>query len=139
MKRNSLIIGFLIAFLLSLIWENLQWPLYQGSGGFWEHFWICFVASLGDVIIVGAIYAILALLFRDINWISQFDVKHVFPVLFIGFLVAVGIEKWGLNTGRWQYAEMPTLPLLNVGLLPILQMLIIPPLVFYGMKKVNSK
>ena len=131
MKNNAIIIGLLLAYFLNLVWENAQAPLYQGDVNFWR----CAVASLGDVAMIGIVYLAVALIFRNSNWISQFDLKHVFPTLSIGFLVAVGVEKWGLYTGRWEYAEMPIWPLLNVGLLPILQMLIIPSLVFYGMKK----
>lgn len=33
------------SFLLNLLWENLQAPLYVGYTSFAQHFWICFKAT----------------------------------------------------------------------------------------------
>jgi hypothetical protein len=44
--------------------------------------------------------------------------------------MAVAIEYWALATDRWTYAGMPLVPYTQIGLLPLVQMLLIPPLVF---------
>ena len=44
-----------------------------------------------------------------------------------GLLLGAGIEWRALAAGRWTYtAAMPIVPLLNVGLLPVLQLLVLP-------------
>ena len=46
-----------------------------------------------------------------------------------GAVVAVIMERVGLAAGRWAYGEaMPLLPGLDVGLWPVVQMTLIPPL-----------
>lgn len=49
----------------------------------------------------------------------------------VGVVIAVLIERHALATGRWAYTDwMPVLPVLDVGLVPVLQMLIVPAVVF---------
>jgi hypothetical protein len=48
--------------------------------------------------------------------------------------VAVGfaVEWWGLHLARrWQYSElMPIIPGTGIGAAPVLQMLVLPPVIF---------
>jgi len=121
----------IISFVLNLIWENLQAPLYQGYGNFWQHLSICSVASLGDVLIILVLYFILVMVNKNIFWITKISKSDIILVVTLGFLIAVGIEKWALMIGRWQYTEaMPMVPLLDVGLTPLLQMMLLPLLIF---------
>jgi hypothetical protein len=47
----------------------------------------------------------------------------------VGALGAVGLEWYALASGRWSYNErMPIVPLVNVGLWPVLQMTLLPSL-----------
>ena len=116
-----------ISFLLNVVWENLQAPLYQGYSNFWQHLPICSIASLGDVLIILLLYFILAIFNKDIYWITKMSKIDILTVIFLGMLVAVGIEKWALDIARWHYASsMPLIPYTNVGLFPILQMAILP-------------
>ena len=120
------------SFLLHLLWENLQAPLYKGFTSFQEHFWICFKATWGDLLFMLTIYAALAIVHRDPFWIAD-RVTYAHSTtwviaLLIGVLLAVNFELWAVYVDhRWQYTEaMPLIPILQVGLTPILQMLIIP-------------
>jgi hypothetical protein len=49
-----------------------------------------------------------------------------------GFFLAVLVEWVAVHIlNRWEYTpSMPTLPVLHIGLVPIAQMLILPPLIF---------
>ena len=117
-----------VNFVLHLLWENLQAPLYQGYTSFAQHFGICFKAALGDMIFMGIIYGTLALLHRDILWIAD-QAAYARPSTWIvavltGLLLAVGFELWALSTHRWAYGAMPTI--LGIGIFPMLQMIAIP-------------
>jgi hypothetical protein len=120
------------SFLLHLLWENLQAPLYEGFTSFRQHFWICFKATWGDLLFMLTIYAALALVHRDPFWIAdRAAYAHTATwviALLIGIILAVSFELWAVHVAaRWQYAEaMPLLPVVQVGLTPILQMLLIP-------------
>lgn len=133
--RTLLIIAG-ISLVLNLVWENLQAPLYQGYDSFWQHLPICSVASLGDVLIILVLYFVMAVVNKDIHWITKMSKSDVLILIVIGALVAVGIEKWALATERWQYGSaMPLIPYVEVGLLPVIQMSLLPLLAFYISKR----
>lgn len=122
---------FVVAVGLNFLWEMSQSALFTPMGGTNRAVWRCFVASLGDGAIIIAVVAIGALLFRRLDWfVRPGPAGYVFMAVF-GAGVAIFIERWALSTGRWAYAVgMPLISVLNVGLVPVLQMMILPPLVF---------
>ena len=120
------------SFLLHLLWENLQAPLYVGFTSFRQHFWICFKATWGDLLFMLLMYAVLAIVHQDPLWLTKKS-TYAHPAtwimtLLLGVLLAVNVELWAVYVaGRRQYEDaMPLVPILHVGLTPILQMLIIP-------------
>lgn len=131
MKVYTLITG--IAFLLNLIWENLQAPLYGYSyGKFLQHFGMCFWATLGDVIFIIVLYFIVARLRNDRSWFKKIKAQDLAIIIPLGFIAPIIWEKLALSLSLWHYTSaMPIIPWLNVGLAPILQMLILPLFAFY--------
>ena len=119
------------SFFLHLLWENLQAPLYVGYVSFSQHFWICFKATGGDLLFMLVIYIALTIMHRDLFWVANRAVySHpatwLLP-MFVGLLLAISFELWAIHVNhRWTYTGMPIIPLLKIGLTPILQMLIIP-------------
>lgn len=129
-----------VSFFLNLIWENVQAPLYGGYTGFGQHFLICLLGTLGDVVIILLIYSLLALLHRNTLWFKRIKAVDYCILIVLGGSTAVLIEQWALSTGRWHYNQlMPVISFFNVGLLPFLQMLILPPVIFYVLKQYWSK
>lgn len=131
-RLRPLGIFFVAAFMMHLLWENLQAPLYEGFTSFQQHFWICFKAAWGDLLFMLAIYAALAALHRDLFWIADRS-TYAHPATWIiavlvGILLAVSFEYWAVNVDhRWEYtAAMPLLPFLHIGITPVLQMMVIP-------------
>jgi hypothetical protein len=121
-----------ISFLLNLVWENAQAPLYAGYVGFWQHFALCFWGVLGDVLIIAFLYGVLALGHKNWWWIKSWNTQSVALLAFIGMMVAILIEYLALSVGRWAYA--PAMPLFigtKTGLWPVLQMTILPYVTFY--------
>lgn len=117
-------------FAANLIWEVAQAQLYAGYPGFWPNLLMCARASVGDVVIVAAIYGVFALAYRDVDWPVRSGIGTLVAVAIAGGLIGIVIEWWALSTGRWRYAGMPLLPIVNVGLLPVLQMAILPTSLF---------
>lgn len=123
------------SFLLHLLWENAQAPFYEGYESFAQHFWICFWGTLtGDMVFMGVIYTILAVVHRNFFWLGSRDaylrpVTWFFPPV-IGVLLAVSYELWAVYSAhRWAYANMPLIPVLEVGVFPVLQMVVVPLIV----------
>lgn len=126
----------LVAFLLHIVWENAQAPLYSGYQSFSEHFSICLVGTLGDVVITLSVLAFLWLLIKkDMSRPADF-----LGLAIIGFIIAIAIEQNALLAGKWNYVlAMPIIPWLNVGLAPIVQMTLLLPLSFYVAGLFNKK
>jgi hypothetical protein len=123
------------SFFLNLLWENLQAPLYAGFVSFLQHFWICFRATWGDLLFMSVIYAAIALIHRDFYWLvdraAYAQAATWIIAILMGILLAANFELWAVYVdNRWQYsASMPLIPVLQIGLTPVLQMIFIPLLV----------
>ena len=133
MPAGKLIAVFIVAVLLNYLWELGQAPLYLGmeeyNGGV---FWHCFVASLGDGIMVLLIVTAGWITLRQPAWFVRPGVRGYLVMITTGLVLAVVIEWIAVHKlGRWVYAEkMPTVPGMGIGLVPIAQMLILPPVIF---------
>lgn len=133
------------SFALHLLWENLQAPLYEGFVSFQQHFWICFKATGGDLLFMLIIYAALAVIHRDAFWFvnrAAYDHAATWMIaVLLGVLLAVSFELWAVYVAhRWQYAEaMPLLPILRIGLTPVLQMVFVPLIAFLFTRSFSSR
>ncbi|MFA5954656.1 MAG: hypothetical protein WC817_03925 [Patescibacteria group bacterium] len=104
---------FLFALILNWVWETTHSVLYvHYQGGAITPF-VLLRAALVDAIVILAL-ALLA---------QKFKLNKSTVVVTGGLIIAIVIELWALETGRWAYtAFMPIVPILNVGLTPILQL-----------------
>lgn len=125
----------LFALLLNYPWEFLQVPFFahMPTMPHWEAVLFCTRAALGDVVIALGAYWAVAALRRDRHWIRRPDRTAVLLFVAVGVLVTVGLEWHATEIqSRWQYGPlMPTLPLLGTGLAPLLQWLVLPPLIVW--------
>ena len=123
---------FIVAVPVNYLWELGQSPLYLPASTLSGMLWHCFVASLGDGLIIGLIYGACALLFRERDWYLRMSLPRWGVLLTANLAVGTLVEWAGLRLHRWSYADtMPLVPGVGVGLVPILQMLMLPPLVFW--------
>ncbi|AGA33231.1 hypothetical protein TVNIR_1565 [Thioalkalivibrio nitratireducens DSM 14787] len=124
-----------IAFLLHFVWEFLQVPLFADMPemAHWDAVRFCARAALGDAVITLAAFWVVTLVYRDRHWILAPAKAAIAGFIAVGVVITVALE-WHATVlvDRWQYAErMPTIPLLGTGLAPLLQWLILPPLVVW--------
>ncbi|MEK7649732.1 MAG: hypothetical protein AAB367_02110 [Patescibacteria group bacterium] len=112
---KQLIIVFIAAFFLNLLWENVHSYLYVHYQGGTITELLLMKAALFDafVTLVAAVLYI---------WVKPF--KNRLDVTLGGlFAFAIGLELFALATLRWSYSSwMPTLPCLDVGITPIIQL-----------------
>jgi len=133
---KKIFLATLVAFGLNFVWEVAQSflyaPHYQGLGQLISvHFW----ASLGDIVMVAGILSLAEIISRRILKNKNKKVE-LLSIIFFGFLLAVVVEKYALANLLWAYnAWMPIVPLLKVGLTPVFQMILIPPVIWRFLKK----
>lgn len=123
---------FFIAVALNYLWEIGQSPLYAGMKNWDNRWWHCFVPSLGDGVLLLIIYAIGGTAFARSDWYLRPTRRAYGLMLATGLCLGLGIEWLAIYVlHRWAYAaDMPILPGLGVGVVPIVQVLLLPPLVF---------
>lgn len=122
---------FGVAVVLNYPWEMAQSVLFAPMGSIGQASWRCFVASLGDGVMILAIQFAGWLIYRRSRWFQHWSVGPIAFTMAAGALIGVVVEWWGLSTGRWQYgASMPRLPGFDLALLPLVQMPILAPLTF---------
>jgi hypothetical protein len=121
-----------VAVVVNFAWEMAQMGLYVPVGNWAQDSVACFSASLGDGGMVLVIYAAGALVFRRLDWFRRPGVAGYAVLSTMGLILAAVFETFALRSGRWVYtASMPRLALTgSLGLLPMLQMLILPPIIF---------
>ncbi len=127
----------LFAFLLNLPWEFMQVPFFQGmpTAPHWEGVQSCARAALGDVVIMLMAYWAVAATARDRHWLQHAGKAQVAAFVTIGLVITVLIERLALAgwwMDGWSYSpRMYLIPVMGVGLAPVLQWLLLPPLALW--------
>jgi hypothetical protein len=95
-------------------------------------------AIMGDVVMTVILYLLLSLVNKSINWIrAKYDYKDMLISILYGLFLSFYFEVSALYTGRWEYSEnMPLFLNTDIGLLPVLQLLILFPVTFIGSRKI---
>lgn len=123
---------FVVAVLGNYLWELAQAPLYRGMKSVRTVWWHCFVASLGDGLMVLGIVASGGVICQRPTWFLCPGGRGTIVMLMVGLVLGVTVEWVAVHVlQRWAYtARMPRVPGLDVGLVPVAQMLVLPPLIF---------
>jgi len=120
----------------NLIWEVAQLPLYTI---WWDQSFkaIAFAVvhcTAGDVVLAGSlVITALAVVGRS-DWPAhQFGTVSLLATA-LGLVATVYLERMNTQVWRnWAYSElMPVIPWLDVGLSPVLQWILLPPLALLG-------
>ena len=118
---------------LYFTWEMLQAPFFTGMPEDWVAATaICALATLGDGVLV-ALMTAGALLYRDGRWFVPPSPSRYAVIVAIGVALQIVVE-WVMvyRLDRWAYAaNQPILPVVRVGILPVLQPIVLLPLVFW--------
>jgi hypothetical protein len=131
--REATITVFEVAVLLNYPWEMAQSVLYAPMGSAAEASWRCFLASLGDAAMILVVFAVGWVIYRDAMWFRRRFAGRLAYTIGIGVLFGILVELWGLADGRWQYGEsMPRVPILEIGVVPLLQIPILALLTFWA-------
>lgn len=128
------------AFVLNLAWEIAQVRLYT----IWDTAdsrtiaWALFHCTLGDVMIALVLFALAAMAFRRIDW----PLLRPWAGGAMTVICALAFTLWSewsnvYRAGNWAYkASMPTI--FNIGVAPLLQWLILPPVTIAAFRLVAS-
>ena len=122
----------ILAFLLNFAWELIQMPLYNRDSFSVNHIVFCALGAVADAIMVLLLYLGLAFIFNNPLWIQSLNWKRIAIVILIGGIGGILGEMRQLSWGSWAYADsMPIIPLINVGVSPVLQFMTLPLLSYF--------
>jgi len=132
---------FVLAVPLNLIWEIAQIKAYDfPETSLMTDVIGCFVPTLGDGLMTLIIFWSGWAIFQDSQWILNPRLKSYLLMSAVGLLLAVIVEWNAFRTGAWGYNEqMITTPILGVGLFPVLQMLLLPPVTAVLVQRIWKK
>jgi hypothetical protein len=134
----------IFSFLLNLAWEMWQVPFFLGMADapHWQGVKACTQATAGDAGIALAAFWITAVAARNRHWMFAPRKSDLAAFIGTGLIATIVFEALATEVlGRWTYTEaMPRLPIIGTGLLPLLQWLVIPPLVLWFVRRqINCK
>ena len=127
----------MFSFLLHFVWEFLQVPTYAGMAEMrhWEGIKVCTAATFGDVGFALTAFWIASAAARNRYWIRKTTGRLVPSLTFIavGVVLTVAFEYYYTQVSlRWSYSELMLLvPPFGTGLSPVLQWIVIPPIVLW--------
>ncbi len=130
------LILFLAGFFINLVWEISQKQFFAGKpvDTFIEGLYYCSLASIIDGITVVSIYFISSLILKT-------DHKLFYLLTaFLGALCAIFFENVAFYLNLWSYKEsMPMVPLVEAGILPFFQLILLVPLSIFLANKINMR
>ncbi len=98
----------------------------------WLDYLICLRASIADATITVAILIVGRYCFGRWRWYLPISLLPAVYIVLAGTLVAIGIEAHALRNGKWAYSPyMPLVPLLGVGVIPVVQLVLLPYVSFF--------
>ncbi len=122
----------IVSFVAHFVWEYFHFGFYTGYEHWSGSMPVYWLATVGDVLYTLGAFALVSAIKKSYEWISSATVSDYFMLVTLGCLIALFVEYKGLALDRWEYRpEMPLIPMLGVGLSPILQMAILLPVTFF--------
>lgn len=114
-----------VAFALNWVWETMHAVAFvESSGTLAFRLWHCLPMAVTDAGWTLGLWVVVGGLTPPPRRAS---VRQLAALGILGALTAIAIELVAVATGRWTYnAQMPILPVIDVGLWPVLQMAILP-------------
>lgn len=129
----------IFSFLLNMTWEFWQTPFFAGlaHAQHWDAVVMCTRAALGDALISLFAFWTVSACAKSRRWVINPIRWQKLTFTVVGLAVTIALEILATRVlDRWQYAEaMPIVPGIRVGLLPILQWLLLPPLVLWFVRR----
>lgn len=125
------------ALLLNFPWEVLQAPLFEGMSAAPHSAVIgaCLQATLGDAVIMLLAHLSVVIATRRRRWVMAPALREVAGFVTVGVAITAIIE-WLATRGHWVQSwvyssSMPLIPGVGVGLSPLLQWVLVPPVVLW--------
>jgi hypothetical protein len=132
------------ALLLNLPWEVLQAPLFEGMATAPHSAVVgaCLQATLGDAVIMLLAHACVTVVTRRRRWVLAPSWREAAGFTAVGVAITAVIERLATRghwPQSWAYSSaMPLIPGIEIGLSPLLQWMILPPIVLWFVRRQSA-
>lgn len=137
---NQTFIVAMVAFVLQLIWEYSQCGPFYIMDNLTGHTRLMISATVGDMNMSIVLLWMLMFINKDVNWLIGKWHRHDYVIMiFYALFLSFYFEIHALHTGRWGYNPdtMPIIPGTPIGWLPVIQLLILIPVIFMVSRKLH--
>jgi len=138
--RNILVIG-LVALIFQYAWESWVCDIFYTMSPTTNYIRLLASATFGDVNMTLGLYILLSIVNKNLNWfLERWGIKEYTIFVLYSLFLSFYFEISALHLGRWGYStRMPLFPNTNIGLVPVLQLIILFPLTFFVSKLIIKK
>lgn len=86
----------------------------------------CTLSSLVDTLILLLLYHAFVIIYKELFWNRHFIVQRILILMVAGSIGTILTEILYLSVDSWKYSRsMPLIPVVNVGVSPVLQFMIL--------------
>lgn len=139
MRWHSAIRSYVVyAAGLNLLWEIVQLPFYTiwRTSSKQDILFAVLHCTAGDVIIAITALVLGVIILGKRDWPKKRNFSVNCFVVITGLLYTIYSEQINIAKGAWAYSDlMPIIPLLNIGLTPALQWIVIPSVILWKIQK----
>ncbi|MDX8362464.1 hypothetical protein [Cytobacillus sp. IB215316] len=141
---KKLIIIIVVSLILHSAWEFLQCGIFYNMSSMSIVEPLMWQAIFGDVNMTIILFLLLTFIHGNDKWIFNKFNKVTYIIIFLYALaLSFYFESSALYTERWSYSEyMPFVLNTNIGLIPVIQLIVLFPLTFtisrFILKKLKS-
>lgn len=123
---------FVVSIILNYPWERVQSSLYLTKEGTAIPWWHCMLASWGDGFLVLLMFWAGRVVFDNPAWFHRPGLRGYLFMAVTGMVLIIPLEWLMISSMEWwsYTAQMPLMPGIAVGVSPVAQMLLLPPLIF---------
>jgi hypothetical protein len=135
---NPVLNFFFFSFVLNATWEWIQSPFFIDiTSDLNTIIWYRIHCTLGDSLILITGYILTSFYYRNFNWVRNSNVKHHVVFVVMGVIYTLFSEYLNVYVNNsWSYSDyMPLLPFVNIGLVPLFQWIILPPIIIFITKR----
>ena len=131
-RNRRLTVLFGLAVVVNYPWERAQSSLYLTKDGTAIPWWHCMLASFGDGLLVLLIFWAGLVVFGQRAWFEHPGFRGYLLMAVTGLVLIIPLEWLMISRMEWwsYTAQMPLMPGIAVGVSPVAQMLVLPPLIW---------
>ena len=132
---NNPVLNFIFfSYVLNATWEWTQSPFFIDTASNLNTIvWYRIHCSLGDTVILLIGFTVISFYRKSLGWICRPKVKDYLVLVFFGVFYTFFSEYINVYVRHsWSYSEyMPLMPLIPVGTIPLMQWIILPPVIVF--------